>query len=111
MDMKVISMWDKGLNDIADLPLPLILSVANERYSSRRKRSPPSRYRGVSISTVQKKKHSVQVKGLFNRAGTDHLKRLKIMDQLGKTLKRTIINAEGRSSFLGVWEHTRPEKF
>ena len=85
-------------------PPPLILSVANERYSSRRKRSPPSRHRGVSISTVQKKKkkkkkHSLQVKGLFNRARTDHLKRLKIMDQLGKRLKRSIVNAEGGSSF------------
>ena len=92
--------YEKNLNDIADLllPLPLILSAANERYSSRRKRSPPSRYRGVSISTVQKKTHSLQVKGLFNRAGTNHLKRLKIMDQLGKRLKRTIVNAEGGSS-------------
>ena len=52
----------------------------------------------------------MQVKGLFNWAGTDHLKRQKIMDQLGKKLK-TIVNAEDGSSFWGVWEHARPEKF
>ena len=53
----------------------------------------------------------MQVKGLFNRAGTDHLKRLKIMEQLGKRLKITIVNAEGGSSFWGVWKHACPEKF
>ena len=48
----------KKLNDITDLLLPLshILSVANERYASGRKKSSPSRYRAVGISTVQKKK-------------------------------------------------------
>ena len=35
------------------------------------------------MSTVQDKKtHSLQVKGLYNRAGIDQVKRLKIMDQL-----------------------------
>ena len=34
-----------------------------------------------------KKTHSLQVKGLFNRAGIDPVKRLKIMDQLQKRLK------------------------
>ena len=60
----------------------------------------------------------MQVKGPFNRAGTDHLKRLKIIEQLGKRLKRIIVNAEDGSSFFcgggggGVWgEHARPEKF
>ena len=106
----------KNLNDITDLflPLPLshILSVANEKYSSGRKKSPPSRYRGVGISTVQKKTtHSLQVKGLYHRAGTEHLKRLKIKNQLRKWLKRTIVTAEGGRPFWGVWEHARQEKF
>ena len=108
----------KKLNDITDLLLPLshILSVANERYASGRKKSPPSRYRAVGISTVQKKKthtHGLQVKSLYHRAGsgTDHLKRLKIKEQLQKWLKRTVVNAEGGSPFWGVWEHATPEKF
>ena len=61
----------KNLIDITDLLLPLshILSVANEKYSSARKKSPP-RHRGVGISTVLKKKkktttHSLQVKGNY----------------------------------------------
>ena len=75
-------------------PLSHILSVANEKYSSGRKKSPPSRHR----STVLKKTiHSLQVKGLYHRAGTDHLKRLKIKNQLRKWLKRTIVTAEGGS--------------
>ena len=104
------------LIDIMDLllPLPHILSVANEKYSSRRKKSHPSRHRGVGISTFLKKKkttHSLQVKGLYHRAGTDHLKRLKIENQLRKWLKRTIVTAEGGSPFWGVREHARQEKF
>ena len=103
-----------NLNDIADLLLPLNLSAANERCSSRRKRNPPSRYRGVCIiHSSEKKTHSLQVKGLFYRAGTDHLKRLKIMDQLGKRLKKkqllSMLKVE--ALFWGVWEHARPEKF
>ena len=39
-------------------PLSHILSVANEKYSSGRKKSPPSRHRGVGISTVLKKKNN-----------------------------------------------------
>ena len=106
----------KNLNDITDLLLPHdILSVANERYASGRKKSPPSRYRAVGISTVQKKNHThgLQIKSLYHRAGsgTDHLKRLKIKDQLQKWLKRTVVNAEGGSPFWGVWEHAPPEKF
>ena len=96
------------------LPLPLshILSVPNEKYSSGTKTSPTSRYRGVDISTVQKKtKHSLQVKGLYHRAGTDHLKWLKIKNQLQKWLKRTIVTAEGGIPFWGIWEHARQEKF
>ena len=96
-------------------PLSHILSVANEKYSSGRKKSPPSRDRGVGISTFLKKKktttHSLQVKGLYHRAGTDHLKRLKIKNQLRRWLKRTIVTAEGGSPFWGVWEHARQEKF
>ena len=96
----------KNLIDIMDLLLPLshILSVANEKYSSGRKKSPPSRHRGVGISTVLKKKkttHSLQVKGLYHRAGTGHLKKLKIKNQLRKWLKRTIVTAEGGSPYLG----------
>ena len=79
--------------------------MGNERYASGRKKSPPSRYRAVGISTVQKKKHthSLQVKSLYHRArsGTDHLKRLKIKEQLQKWLKRTAVNAEGGSPFFG----------
>ena len=107
----------KKLNDITDLLLPLshILSVANERYASGRKKSSPSRYRAVGISTVQKKNHThgLQVKSLYHRAGsgTDHLKRLKIKEQLQKWLKRTVVNAEGGSPFWGVWEQALPEKF
>ena len=97
--------YEKNLIDITDLLLPLchILSVASEKYSSGRKKSPPSRHRGVGISTVLKKKttHSLQVKGLYHRAGTDHLKRLKIKNQLRKWLKRTIVTAEGGSPFWG----------
>ena len=57
---KNLNGYEKNMNDIADLllSLPLILSAANERYSSRRKRSPPARYGGVSISTVEKKKNT-----------------------------------------------------
>ena len=110
-------MKKKNLNDITDILLPLshILSVANERYASGRKKSPRSRYRAVGISTVQKKTHThgLQVKSLYHRAGsgTDNLKRLKIKDQLHKWLKRTVVNAEGGSPFWGVWEHAPPEKF
>ena len=96
------------MNDITDFLLPLshILSVANERYASGRKKSPPLRYRAVGISTVQKKKthtHGLQVKSLYHRArsGTDHLKRLKIKKQLQKWLNRTVVNAEGGSPFWG----------
>ena len=105
------------ISQISPSRLSHILSVANEKYSSGRKKSPPSRYRGVGISTVQKKKktttHSLQVKGLYQWAGTDHLKRLKIKNQLWKWLKRTIVTAEGRtgSPFWGVWKHARQEKF
>ena len=73
-------------------PLSIILSVSNEKYSSGRKISPPSRCGGGGISKVQKKK---QVKGLYHRAGTDYLKRLKIKNQLRKWLKRTIVTAAG----------------
>ena len=106
----------KNLIDIMDLllPLPHIL-VANEKYSSGRKKSPPSRQRCVGISSVLKKKqtHSLQVKGLrvYHRAGADHLKSLKIKNQLRKWLKRTIVTAEGGSPFRGVREHARQEKF
>ena len=101
----------KNLN-ITDLLLPPILSVANKRYASGRKRSPPSRLRGVGISTVQKKKtHSLQVKGLYHRTGTDPLKRLKIKDQLQKWLKRIVVTAEGGSPFWEVWEHPPSENF
>ena len=57
--------------------------------------------------------HGLQVKSLYHRAGsgTDHLKRLKIKEQLQKWLKRTVVNAEGGSPFWGVWEHAPPEKF
>ena len=51
----------------------------------------PSKY----IHSSEEEKNSLQVKDLFNGDGTDHLKRLKIMDQLRKRLKRTIVNAEG----------------
>ena len=79
-----------------------ILSVSNEKYSSGRKKNPLSRCRGVGISTVQKKTTcSLQVKGLYHRAGTDHLKRLKIKNQLRKWSKRTIVTAEGGSPFGG----------
>ena len=70
----------KNLIDIMDLLLPHILSVANEKYSSARKKSSPSRHRGVGISTVLKKKkktHSLQVKGLY-RVRTDPQKRNSI---------------------------------
>ena len=108
----------KNLN-ITDLPPPPpppfshILSVPNEKYSSETNTSPPSRYRSVDISTVQKKKktYSLQVKGLYHRAGTDHLKWLKIKNQLRTWLKRTIVTAEGGIPFRGVWEHARQEKF
>ena len=98
------------ISRISSFPSPLsyILSVSNEKHSSGRKKSPPSRYKGVGISTVQKKTtHSLQVKGLYHRAGTDHLKRLKIKNQLRKWLKRTIVTAEGGSPFWGAWEHAR----
>ena len=98
--------------------------MANERYASERKESPPPRYRAVGISTVQKKKtdtHGLQVKSLYHRARsrTGHLKRLKIKEQLQKWLKRTAVNAEGGSPFWGGggggggggWEHAPPEKF
>ena len=62
-------------------------------------------------SSEKKKTHSLQVKGLYHRAGTDHLKRLKIKNQLRKWLKRTIVTAEGGSPFWGVREHARQEKF
>ena len=90
-----------------------ILSVPNGKYSSGTNTSPPSRYRSVDISTVQKKTttYSLQVKGLYHRAGTDHLKWLKIKNQLRKWLKRTIVTAEGGIPFRGVWEHVRQEKF
>ena len=108
----------KNLIDVMDLHLPLplshILSVANEKYSSARKKSPPSRHRGVGISTVLKKTtttHSLQVKGLYHRAGTDHLKRLKIKNQLRTWLKRTIVTAKGGSPFWGVREHACQDKF
>ena len=89
---------------ISSYPYPLshILSVSNEKYSSGRKKNPLSRCRGVGISTVQKKTTcSLQVKGLYHRAGTDHLKRLKIKNQLRKWSKRTIVTAEGGSPFGG----------
>ena len=95
----------KNLNDITDVlfPLPHILSVANEKYSSGRKKSPPSRYRGVGISTVQKNNNTQLASKTpgYHRAGTDHLKRLKIKNQLRKRLKRTIVTAEGGSPFWG----------
>ena len=76
-------------------------------------KSPPSRYRGVVYPQFRKKTttHSLQVKGLYHRAGTDHLKRLKIKNQLRKWLKRIIVTAEGGSPFWGIWEHARQEKF
>ena len=43
----------------------------------------------------------MQVKGLYHRAGTDHLKKLKIKNQLRKWLKRTIVTTEGGSPFGG----------
>ena len=59
--------------------------------------------------------HSLQVKGLYHRAGTDHLKRLKIKNQLRKWLKRTVVTAEGGSPFrgggVGGVEHPSQEKF
>ena len=85
-------------------PLSYILSVSNEKYSSGRKKSPPSRCGGGVISKVQKKTtHSLQVKGLYHRAGTDHLKRLKIKNQVRNWLKRTILLPlpEGGSPFRG----------
>ena len=91
--------------------LPYLIS-GEWKYSSGRKKSPSSRYRGIGISTVQKKTtHSLQVKGLYHRAGTDHLKRLKIKNQLRKWLKRTTVTAEGGSPFWAVWKHARHEKF
>ena len=86
--------------------------MANERYSSGRKKSTPTQNRGVRVSTFQKKKkpHSLQVKSLYDRVGIDHLERLEIMDQLGKRLKRTIVTAEGGSPW-GVWEHAWAGKF
>ena len=47
------------------------------------------------------KKHTLQVKGLYNRAGIDQVKRLKIMDQLQKRLKWIIfiVTAEGGNPF------------
>ena len=95
------------ISRISSSPFPIshILSVAYERYASGRKKSPLSQHRGVGISTVLKKKttHSLQVKSLYHRAGsgTDHLKRLKIKDQLQKWLKRTVVTAEGGSPFGG----------
>ena len=102
------------ISRISSSPSPLshILSVTDEKYSSGRKKSPPSRYRGVVYPQFRKKTaHSLQVKGLYHRAGTDHLKRLKIKNQLRKWLKRIIVTAEGWSLFWGVWEHARQEKF
>ena len=94
------------ISQISSSPSPLshILSVANERYASGRKKNPPSRYRGVGISTVQiKNTHSLQVKSLYHRAGsgTVHLKRLKIKEQLQKWLNRTVVTTEGGSLFWG----------
>ena len=82
-----------------------ILSAKNERYSSERvkSKSAPSRYKGASIHSSVKKTHSLEAKDLYNRAGIDHIKRQKIMDQLQNRLKRTIVTAEGGSSFRRVW--------
>ena len=77
------------ISRISSFPSPLsyILYVSNEKYSSGRKKSPPARCGGGGVSTVQKKTtHSLQVKGLYHRAGTDHLRRLKIKNQLQKWL-------------------------
>ena len=54
----------------------------------------------------------MQVKNLYHRArsGTDHLKRLKIKEQLQKWLNRTVVNAEGGSPFWGVGEHAPPRE-
>ena len=88
------------ISRISSSPFSYILSVSNEKYSSGRKKSPPSRCGGGCISTVQKKTtHSLQVKGLYHWAGTDHLKRLNIKNQLRNWLKRTIVTAEGVSPF------------
>ena len=97
----------KNLNDIAPPPPPppalsyrrLMKSIHQEG----RKKSPPSWYRGVNIypQFKTKKTHSLQVKGLYNRAGIDQVKRLKIMDQLQKRLKWIIfiVTAEGGNPF------------
>ena len=67
------------ISQISSSPLSHILSVANERYAAGRKKSPPSQYRGVGISTVQKKNTHTQLasKKPISRAGvgTDHLKK------------------------------------
>ena len=99
------------ISRISSSPFPPYLISGKWKYSSGRKKSLPSRYRGVGISTVQKKTtHSLQVKDLYHRAGTDHLKRLKIKNQLRKWLKRTTVTAGGGSSFWRVWKHACQEK-
>ena len=104
----------KNLN-ITDLllPLPPILSVANKKVCIRKKEKPSftiKRCRYIH-SSEKKNPHSLQVKGLYHRTGTDPLKRLKIKDQLQKWLRRTVVTAEGGSPFWEVWEHPPPEKF
>ena len=99
-------------------PLSLIFSVANERYASGRTKSPPSRYRGVGISTVQKKKTHTHTQLASKKPISQgwewdwpFKKAEKLRTSYKKWLKRTVVNAEGGSSFQGVWEHAPPEKF
>ena len=49
----------------------------------------------VEVEVYPQFRKKKQVKGLYHRAGTDYLKRLKIKNQLRKWLKRTIVTADG----------------
>ena len=75
------------ISRISPPPLPYLIS-GEWKYSSGRKKSPPSRNRGVGISTVQKKKKNnntqLASKRPISQGWADHLKRLKIKNQLWK---------------------------
>ena len=107
----------KNLNMISRIssspsPLSHILLVANENIHQEEIKALIHDIEVKVYPQFRKKTtHSLQVKGLYHRAGTDHLKRLKIKNQLRKCLKRTTVTAGSGSSLWRVWKHDCQEKF
>ena len=87
-------------------PLPpayLIGDCMKSILPEKKKEKPSFRYRGVNIypHCSRQKNTSLQVKGLYNRAGIDQVKRLKIMDQ-DKKVEMNYIYSHCPNPYLGL---------